>query len=246
MTKIVGDVSWGKTNIMLERKEADDEIDWINGEPHFQGRHIIQRDSDIDGGVYLGGGKREAIVVDVEEYGELERMYEDAKDMTRGRDGRVNRHKALKAAFNVARDELEPSEAQLNRLVNRYGDITDEDIDKKEDMRSPTYLVGKINEDWGVENDRKVPLDEYIKEGVGVCRHRALATGAVIEQFQEDGHLTGEVSVDRNARGVSGHAWVRYENSTGDIYILDPMQDVAAPLEETEDEYWNYERPEDL
>lgn len=237
--------TWDRTERMLERKEADGEVEWIDGEPHFEGRHIIREDSDIDGGVYLGSGEREAIVVDSEEYDEVDRMYEKARDRARDPSGNVNKGLVLNAAYDVAVEEFTPSEDEMDRLVDTYGDITDEDIESEQDMRDEAYLSSKIAEHYGVESDGKIGLDVFSREGVGVCRHRALAAGAMIEKFQEDGILTGEVSIDRNSRGKYGHAWVRYENSAGDTFVIDPMQEKIKALEETEGDFWDYERPED-
>lgn len=237
--------TWDRTERMLERKEADGEVEWVDGEPHFAGRHMIREDSDIDGGVYLGSGEREAIVVDSEKYDEVNRMYDRAREKATGPSGNVNKNLALNAAFEVAVEEFTPSEEEMGRLVDMYGDITDQDIDSEQDMRDEAYLSGKIAEHYGVENDGKISLDVFSKEGVGVCRHRALAAGAIIEKFQEDGVLTGEVSVDRNSRGKYGHAWVRYENSAGDAFVIDPMQEKIKRLEDTENDLWDYERPED-
>lgn len=237
--------TWDRTDRMLERKEADGEVEWRDGEPHFAGRHMIHEDTDIDGGVYLGSGEREAIVVDSEKYDEVDRMYQRARNKATDSTGNVNKNLALNAVHEVAMEEFTPSESNMDRLVDMYGDITDEEVDSEEDMRDENYLSNKITEHYGVQNDGKISLDIFAKEGVGVCRHRALAAGAMIEKFQEDGVLTGEVSVDRNSIGKYGHAWVRYENSAGDAFVIDPMQDTIGRLEDTEDDFWDYERPED-
>lgn len=239
------DAEWDRTEKMLERKEKDGDIEWLNGEPHYQGRHIIREDSDVDGGVYLGRGKREAIVVDSKKYDEVDRMYEKAKNKARDSSGKVNKHPALNAAYRVAVEEFSPSDNEIDRLVERYGNLEDQGIESVEDMRDEAYLACKIAEHHGVENDGKIALDVFSSEGVGVCRHRALAAGAIIEKFQEDGILTGEVSIDRNSIGKYGHAWVRYENSGGDVFVIDPTQEKIKSLEETEDDFWDYGRPED-
>lgn len=204
---------WGKTDIALERR-ADD-IEWIDGEPHYQGRHIIGRDTDIDGGVYLGGGEREAIVVD-SDYGAIPDLYEEAREMA-SEDGSVNKNYALHSAYETAKSAMEHDKEAVNEIVEKYD----------------------------VAGDGKIALDVFINNGVGVCRHRALTAGSVIEHFLDDGILTGEVSVDRNQDERGGHAWVRYETSVGDVYVIDPTQDVFAPLEDTGDAFWDYHRPED-
>jgi len=248
----MSDSNWNKTRIMLERKEQEDNIEWIEGEPHYQGRHIIERDADIEGGVYLGGGEREAIVVD-SEYGAIPELYEDAKDtaeeLAQENNSTISTYAPL-AAFRTVQDAFSPSEEQLEHLVSRYGDIEDLDdgeyrgVETEEDLRNPSYLVTKISEDLGVEEDGKVALDTFVNKDIGVCRHQALAAGAVLEHFQEDGYIDGDISVDRNQDSRGGHAWVRYEDQNR-VRILDSTQDVFSPLGLTEDSFWDYARPED-
>jgi hypothetical protein len=154
------------------------------------------------------------------EYGAIPELYEEAKEQAENAasraDGRTKDY-ALFAAYDTVRDAINFDRDEVQDIVERNG----------------------------VEEDGKIALDMFLNEGVGVCRHKALATGAVIEQFQDDGYLTGDVSVDRNQDDRGGHAWVRYETSGGDVQIIDPTQDVFAPLEETVDEFWDYARPED-
>ena len=206
---------WDKTEILLERKKQDGELEWEDGEPHYQGRHIIRRDSEINQGVYLGGGPREAIVVDPK-YGSVPELYNEAKQLAEQRPGKT-KHQAIKSAYDTIQDTLEYDEEEVQKIVSNYS----------------------------AKNDVKLPLDKFIEEGFGLCRHQALATGAVLEQFQEEGYLTGDISIDRNRDEGYGHAWVRYENSSGDVYIVDPTQDVLEPLERTRSERWDYSRPED-
>ena len=206
---------WDKTELLLERKKQDGELNWKEGEPHYQGRHIIRRDSPINQGVYLGGGPREAIVVDTK-YGSVPELYNEARQLAEQRPGKT-KHQAIRSTYDTIQDALEYDEDEVDRIVRKYG----------------------------AENDVKLSLDTFIEEGFGLCRHQALAAGAVLEQFQDEGYLTGDISIDRNRDEGYGHAWVRYENSKGDLYIIDPTQDVLEPLERTMSETWDYSRPQD-
>jgi len=49
----------------------------------FNGRHVIERDSPIDGGVSLGGISREAIVVDSQTSTEIQKLYRQAMESLR-------------------------------------------------------------------------------------------------------------------------------------------------------------------
>ena len=60
--------------------------------------------------------------------------------------------------------------------------------------------------------------------------------------FRNDGHIHGRMSVDRNATELGGHAWCRYTNDSGEIYVLDVAYEFAGLIEKGK---WNYKRPED-
>ena len=73
MSEMNYNAKWDNTQIGKDRLERKIEI--IGNVPHYQGRHIIGRNSPIDGGVYLGSGEREAIVVDFENSPGLQNIY---------------------------------------------------------------------------------------------------------------------------------------------------------------------------
>ncbi len=76
----------------------------------------------------------------------------------------------------------------------------------------------------------------------------SLLTGYLLERLSKDGLVGGKVSVDRNyVQGLGGHAWVRYTNSGGEVFILDSAQGYIGRLDEMDESQkrWFYERPED-
>jgi len=93
----------------------------------------------------------------------------------------------------------------------------------------------------------KISLTAYIDRGGGVCRHQALFGGYLIEKMIDDGYLRGKVSVDRSySKEEGGHAWIRYTNSVGKVFILDIAQGVMGALEKVNtNSYWDYRRPEE-
>ena len=96
--------------------------------------------------------------------------------------------------------------------------------------------------------DQKVGLKLYLEERGGVCRHQALFCAYLLERLCDEGFLYGKVSVDRNIiPGRGGHAWCRYTNSAGEVYILDVAQKFAGSLLSSIDDRrrWYYERPEE-
>lgn len=211
--------NWDKTQNMKKRLQAEDKLDSTCGEDLYQGRPIIHRDSPVNGGVYLGEGRREAIVVDFDKHGErLKELYQTAKRRA-SVNGHVRRDAVLKSVFTTVEEALP---------------IQDEEAVKA--------LCKKL----GVENDGKVSLDVFIDAKTGVCRHLALTCAALLEIFKRDGHIAGNPSVDRNSDYAGGHAWCRYTNSGGEVFILDVAQHYLGELNDADKNRWAYKRPEDF
>jgi hypothetical protein len=162
----------------------------------YKGRHIIGRDTPIDGGVSLGGQTREAIVVDSQKYPKIQALYGDAK--IRASEGNhVQRDLVLQAVYDT--------------------------VSKALPTQSPSAVEALI-EEWGVGKDGKVALDAFIAAGVGVCRHSALTAGVLLELFKREGHIRGIASVDRNSTSQGAHEWARYTAHNGTVTILDITQ----------------------
>lgn len=125
-------------------------------------------------------------------------------------------------------------------------------------MHYDSDAVKKILESHGGKDGTKIPLDEYIQKGVGVCRHQALFVGQLLEYFCSRGLLAGKVSVERSAMKsktsgkYDGHAWIRYTNGAGMVYIIDVAQQKIGLLEEFmkmrmdgNEDIWEYGRESD-
>ncbi|MCK4826180.1 hypothetical protein KA005_61120, partial [bacterium] len=96
-----------------------------------------------------------------------------------------------------------------------------------------------------VGGDQKVMLDQFLRYGVGVCRHSALTAGLLLELLIKEKYLDGQVSVDRNTV-EGGHAWARYTNTKGTVYIIDITQEFFGTLDEAVvNGKWDYSREED-
>lgn len=90
-------------------------------------------------------------------------------------------------------------------------------------------------------------MDSYIIAGGGVCRHQALLGAYLLEKLIRDGKIGGKVSIDRNSVQNAGHAWIRYTNSKGKVFIIDQAQKYIGLLNDTDKNgRWFYERPEDF
>jgi len=207
---------WGRSVMLEDRLNRHDKCYYENGVLMYQGRHVIKKDLPIDGGVCMGAGEREAIVVDSKKYSGINRLYEIAKQKaTEG--GKVRRNLALEAIYDTVNEAMSYDH---NGVMDKY------------------------MEDRGLDRDGKVTLDVYIQNKLGVCRHMALACGVFIEKFNKDGILRGKASIDRNENGRGAHEWCRYTAHSGDTVILDVAQHKFGLLKEMpSNQRWPYERP---
>lgn len=196
---------WLNTVIVKDRLRGK-----LDSDGKFRGRRLIHRDTPIDGGVYLGSGEREAIVVDSRKDPEIGRLYQRAKN-------KASEHGVLRAVYHAVAETMpKQDEGAVFDLIKRYG----------------------------VEKDGKIGLGVFLAEGVGVCRHDALACGVTLEQFIRDGMIIGNASVDRSRSYGGSHAWTRFTYASGDVYVLDVAQGFVGTLEEARAQNrWHYERP---
>lgn len=80
-------------------------------------------------------------------------------------------------------------------------------------------LVGSTRDGFPIENF------EFVKAGTGVCRHMALATGALLEMAADLGLLKGAAAYHRSHvvanDNPTGHAWTRFTDQAGNRWVLD-------------------------
>jgi len=211
---------WNKTITAEQRVKNSafyEEKGLIRKEKIFQGRPIIGRDRKINGGVYLGGNAREAIVVDDKKDITLNKIYQEL----------INRRRRAQARGIAFKQGI------IEEIWLLVDEVMPFDQEHVEDIESELP-----------EPDSKIYLSAFINGGV--CRHQALLTAYLLERLSEEGVLRGKASVDRNyVEGRGGHAWARYTNSAGDVFILDSAQDYIGRLDEINENRWFYERPED-
>ena len=193
---------------------------------YFQGRRIIGRDTPIDKGVYMVAGTGEAIVVDSKKYPVLEEEYQKLlrKLLTQSKQtGHPVHTFALRQAYQTTAELLPYDLPGVEQLLRKMG------------------VPEKSN------TPQKVDLSVFVQNRVGVCRHQALLAGLFLEKLHDGGHLLGKPSVDRNwVPGQGGHAWVRYTNREGQIFIIDPAMKYIGSLSDVKTgTQWFYKRPED-
>lgn len=211
--------NWDKTQTMKKRLQGEGKLDSIGEEDFYQGRPIIHRDSPVNGGVYLGAKQREAIVIDSKKYSGLSALYSIAKNKA-SVDGNVRKDLVLEAVFQTVREAMPTQNEEA---------------------------VEKIAREHGAEKDGKIALDVFLEKRTGVCRQDALACAALLELFKEEGFIRGKPGVDRNSTELGGHAWCRYKNSDGEVFILDVAQNYLGKLEKALDKKsWVYARPENF
>lgn len=196
-------------------------------------RHTIGRDVSVLEGVYEGKYGGEAIVVDYDKDpvlidGAVNEVLARATDTATGR---VNKSQILDSVFEVVSDKM------------RYDSATVDQI---------------FEQGLGGRNGSKISLSAYIERGVGECRHQALFATTILQLLSKRGVVGGQASIDRNmvrsgADGkYDGHAWTRYTNSAGEVFIIDVAQKKIGSLSELMAEHakdpsktWDYARPED-
>lgn len=212
-------IEWDKTEIGVARVQNTPFYAESKREKFFKGRPIIGRDKAINGGIYLGASAREAIVVDDQKDQQLNDAYDELIKLRKKAQehGETFKQGVLLDAYNL-----------VKRLIPY-------------DLNNTDRIVESL-----VEPDSKIGLSVFF--GGGVCRHQALLLAYFLERLVKEGYLKGKVSIDRNfVDGKGGHAWVRYTNSVGKVFILDPSQNYVGSLDDIErdDQKWFYERPEE-
>lgn len=223
------DPNWSYTQKAVDVVSYRQAIERKNGRA---GRETIHRDSPIDGGVYEGTYGGEAIVVDSEKYPDgIDSALDTVMERITKPDGKIDKGLVFQAVYDVVDAAM------------RYDAAAVEDI---------------FQQNGGVDHT-KIALNQYILDGVGVCRHQALFAGLLLESLQKRGIIRGRASIERNMvrnpndDQYDGHSWVRYTNSGGEVWILDVAQqrigkldDLMLAREQGDLAVWDYARPEDV
>jgi hypothetical protein len=113
----------------------------------------------------------------------------------------------------------------------------------KESMNYDKKAVNALVDSVNCKKDRKIALDMFLDRNIGVCRQMALACGVLLELFRKDGYIRGNASIDRNTDVPGGHAWCRYTNLGGEVFILDVAQKYIGRMDKAKN--WDYRRPDE-
>lgn len=219
---------WGYTQHLEDR----------SGKTHGE-RPVLGRDRRIQGSVDYGTYGGPAVVIDPEKYpDEFADLYDRVVALAESR-------AATEAGVPLERlSERERSSAFRGQVLDAVFAVVDQAL---------RYSVAETNAlTAGLPDGTKFALNNYLIEGVGVCRQMALVAGTLLEMLKDDGRIFGEVSIERSQEWnprkeeYSGHQWVRYTNSAGRVFILDVAQGFRGSLESAgRSAQWNYARPEE-
>jgi len=187
---------------------------------YFKNRIIIGRNTGINGGVYLGGGSREALVVDdtnAEDKILLDKIYSELLLKLAG--NRIT-NQILNDVFDIVQDYLPYNDILVRAISSRY------------------------------KGDSEASLCHFIRLGAGVCRHQSVLVAYLVERLIRDNHIAGKISAERNSvEECMVHAWARFESAEGNVYIIDPAQNYCGRLEDVPDKAWPYndvKRPDEI
>lgn len=177
---------------------------------------VGSKSRSVAGGVYIGAGPREAIVVD-----------HKSNSVAKAVDGLV---------ADMKRDN--------NSGVTKTTKVILHDV-KKAVMESMVYderIVNDIVKDHLA--DGPVGLSVFIDQKTGVCRHMGLLAALMLEKLDEEKILPGISSVHRNSGPEGAHAWAEYKASdSSPAVVIDPAQNfVGTHREAKEQGRWPYHR----
>ncbi len=220
----------------------------IYGRGHgmYENKFIIARDTEINRGIYpVGSSEGEAIIVDDVLYPkELNKVYEELTDRL-----------SHKLGIEIQDQEIDEAQPVVNGLSRALASENTQQNDTKEALKTVLSVVYEAlrydaeTADSLASNGDVITLNRYIQEGVGVCRQQALLSAYLVERLIKNNHLSGAVSIDRNLveADEDGHAWARFRDKEGRVFIIDPAQEYAGPLLSNPDEVnWDYRRTEDI
>ena len=104
----MGDFSKSDRTIIAKKR--------LHAQEFYKGRHIIARDSPIDGGVYIGANPREAIVVDSTKYERTGKIIAQA----------IERYhltgNAIKTAYDITREHLRYDNKEVENIEEKLSE----------------------------------------------------------------------------------------------------------------------------
>lgn len=216
---LVDDLSTNTISMRLAAHPNFGEQDGVAPYGYYLNHPVIGRTStSVDGGVYLGGSAREAIVVDGKSE-TMKKVYESVlADLPP-----LSEH-----------DGLLPLRALLLKVMH------DVQITLPYDELAADEISAKH------QDDKLIGLSTYVKERAGVCRHQGLLAAYIIERLINDGQMLGTVGVERNTVTEMGgsHAWAIFRpmrNVAEPSIVVDPTHSfVGTKARARTENRWEY------
>jgi len=189
----------------------------------LRGRFVIDQNTKVIGGVFLGYPAREAITVE-EEGPILSSAYSELLTDLRRK----------KEALGIGFEEYILK--FICKLVQRLM------------PRSTPEALKAMRDSCRISADEELSLETCLKHETGDADHQALFAAYLLERLnkEHEHYLAGKVSVERNWLPGGGHVWLRYTHSPSDVYILDPKKNYVGRLDDYSFPRWPYERASDL
>lgn len=160
---------------------------------HYLMRPIYAGSNRINGSVYVGISPQEAIVVD-EKYDFLKALYASMKARFVRMQSRFEKELVIDV-FRACHSILAWNPQRVSELVERFAPRPDD----------------------------KITLDLFVRERVGVARHRALLAVYLLERFNRDGFLKQRARMCSTYLDHFGNdEQIEYTLSNGDVVAYDP------------------------
>lgn len=207
---------WNRSINMTDRSAAVRNIDDIL---YFQGRHVIKRDTRINGGVYLGANAREAVVVDFKKDEELDALYSRvlAGISDKDEDG------ILQAVYEaVSKSFPSCSSRYVEEFIDQLGIGNDQKV-----------LLGLFIRD-------RTGCCRHSALACGAVIERLIDEGCLKGKVSIDRNSFNILSYNL------AHAWCRYTSAEGRVTVLDVAKDYIGGLTKKGDIVpWEYKRHEE-
>ena len=164
----------------------------------FAGRPIILEHSPVNGGVYLGKLRHEAVVVDDRTQPGLLHAYEEVRDLIlssvspQGDFERNVFHTVISVVASLIRFD-EPMTASLTKRI-------------------------------GLTPDQCVTLNLFLNEHMGASRHQVLLAAYIMEKLVQQGYIQGLVHIEQRREGFIPRECLRFLTEKKEVLVFHPYQ----------------------
>lgn len=219
INQAINDIRTYRAEVRLQNNPNFGEKDETAPYGYYLNHPVLGRNSlSVDNGVYLGGGAREAILVDGRSE-TLKKVYEDLAE---------NIRKGFKDR------ETATTQTILFQVMQKAQQVMPYDGPKTSQISKEFY------------GDKLIGLSTYVNQRAGVCRHQGLLAAYLTERLINEGFLNGGIGIERNTDDDFGgtHAWAVFKpggGKTNETIVIDPAQSFVGTKNQAERENrWRY------